>query len=51
MHCTIDENKKTPEQLRKDRTTVFQVGDKVRISLHKRSFEKGATANWSEENF
>ena len=42
---------KTPEQLRKDRTTVFQVGDKVRISLHKRLFEKGATANWSEEIF
>ena len=42
---------KTPEQLRKDRTAVFQVGDKVRISLHKRLFEKGATANWSEEIF
>ena len=27
----------------------FVVGDKVRISVHKRLFEKGATANWSEE--
>ena len=27
----------------------FVVGDKVRISVHKRMFEKGATANWSEE--
>lgn len=29
----------------------FIVGDKVRISIHKRMFEKGATANWSEEVF
>ena len=29
----------------------LRVGDKVRISLHKRHFEKGATANWSEEIF
>ena len=29
----------------------FVVGDKVRISVHKRMFEKGATANWSEEVF
>lgn len=43
--------RKTPEQRRKDRTAVFQIGDKVRISLHKRLFEKGATANWSEEIF
>ena len=28
---------------------VFNIGDKVRISLHKGLFEKGATANWSEE--
>ena len=27
----------------------FVVGDKVRISDHIRLFEKGATANWSEE--
>ena len=29
----------------------FVAGDKVRISVHKRMFEKGATANWSEEVF
>ena len=29
----------------------LKVGDKVRISVHKRNFEKGATANWSEEIF
>ena len=29
----------------------LRVGDRVRISLHKRNFEKGATANWSEEIF
>ena len=29
----------------------FYIGDKVRISLHKGRFEKGATANWSEEIF
>ena len=35
-----------------DSTTVrFVAGDKVRISVHKRMFEKGATANWSEEVF
>ena len=42
---------KTPEQIRKERTPVFQVGDKVRISLNKRLFEKEASANWSEEIF
>ena len=29
----------------------FDIGDKVRISLHKGKFEKGANANWSEEIF
>ena len=29
----------------------LKTGDKVRISVHKRNFEKGATANWSEEIF
>lgn len=29
----------------------LKIGDKVRISIHKRLFEKGATANWSEEIF
>ena len=30
---------------------MFNVGDRVRISVHKNLFEKGATANWSEEIF
>ena len=29
----------------------LHIGDRVRISIHKRLFEKGATANWSEEIF
>ena len=29
----------------------LRIGDKVRISVHKKLFEKGATANWSEEIF
>ena len=29
----------------------LKIGDKVRISVHKTLFEKGATANWSEEIF
>ena len=30
---------------------TLHIGDRVRISIHKRLFEKGATANWSEEIF
>ena len=30
---------------------TFQVGDKVRISVSKKLFEKGSTSNWSEEIF
>ena len=30
---------------------TFALGDKVRISVHKSLFTKGATANWSEEIF
>ena len=30
---------------------VFTVGDRVRISVKKKLFDKGATANWSEEIF
>ena len=30
---------------------LYRIGDKVRISLHKRTFEKEATAVWSEEIF
>ena len=29
----------------------FHIGDKVRISVSKRLFEKGSTSNWSEEIF
>ena len=29
----------------------FEIGDKVRISKKKRTFEKGYTPNWSEELF
>ena len=32
-------------------THPLHIGDRVRISIHKRLFEKGATANWSEEIF
>jgi len=30
---------------------AFHIGDNVRISVHKRLFEKGSTSNWSEEIF
>ena len=36
---------------REDTQPTLNIGDKVRISIHKRLFEKGATANWSEEIF
>lgn len=38
---------KTDEQIK----PMFNVGDNVRISVHKGRFEKGANANWSEEIF
>ena len=38
-------------KLAPSKNPLLEVGDKVRISLHKRHFEKGATANWSEEIF
>ena len=44
-------NRKSLKQLRKERTPAFDIGDKVRISVNKRLFEKGSTANWSEEIF
>ena len=31
--------------------SLLKIGDKVRISIQKKLFEKGATANWSEEIF
>ena len=39
-----------PKQ-KEDTRPTLNIGDKVRISIHKRLFEKGATANWSEEIF
>ena len=44
-------NRKSLKQLQKERTPAFHVGDKVRISVNKRLFEKGSTINWSEEIF
>ena len=38
-------------KIKASKKPLLEVGDKVRISLHKRHFEKGATANWSEEIF
>ena len=32
-------------------THPLHIGDRVRISIHKILFEKGPTANWSEEIF
>ena len=43
-------NQLYPKQIA-DMRPVLNVGDKVRISIHKRLFEKGASANWSEEIF
>ena len=40
-----------PVKTKIDRKKLLEIGDKVRISLHKRHFEKGTTANWSEEVF
>ena len=33
------------------RLPTFNIGDKVRFNLRKRTFEKDSTANWSEEIF
>ena len=41
----------SPNKLKLSGKPLLEVGDKVRITLHKRHFEKGATANWSEEIF
>ena len=45
------EKPKSLKQLQKERTPAFHVGQKVRISVNKRLFEKGSTSNWSEEIF
>ena len=37
--------------VRKSTSTKFQVGDKVRITRKKGTFEKGFTPNWTEELF
>ena len=34
---------------KKDLIPKFEIGDRVRISLHKRMFEKDSTAHFSEE--
>ena len=44
-------NQKSLKQVQKERTPSFHIGDKVRISVNKRLFEKGSTSNWSEEIF
>ncbi len=38
-------------QDRQHKEPPLDIGEKVRISLHKKIFEKGATPNWSEEIF
>ena len=40
-----------PKKNQREETSILHIGDRVRISIHKRLFEKGATANWSEEIF
>ena len=46
VYDSLYKKKKKPLQ-----TPTFHIGDKVRISVHKRLFEKGSTSNWSEEIF
>ena len=41
----------SPKRYTNEKITPLNIGDKVRISIHKTLFEKGATANWSEEIF
>ena len=38
-------------KVKRSKKPLLEVGDKVRISLQKQHFEKGATANWTEEVF
>ena len=38
-------------KIKQSKKSPLKIGDRVRISLHKRLFEKGSTANWSEEIF
>ena len=55
----IDASKKSNENIvRKNynfkitnKKQKFSIGDKVRVSLSKNTFEKGYTSNWSEEIF
>ena len=46
---TEEESLKNPNVQK--RMPKYEVGQKVRISLHKRLFEKSSTAKWSEEVF
>ena len=41
----------SPKRYTYEKIKPLNIGDKVRISIHKTLFEKGATANWSEEIF
>ena len=53
----IDASKKSNENIVKkifdfeitDKKPKFSIGDKVRVSLLKNTFEKGYTSNWSEQ--
>ena len=47
----FDKQYSNPSRMKSSVKPELHVGEKVRISLHKRHFEKGATANWSEEIF
>ena len=50
-YAKVFEKQYSQSKLNSSKKSLLEVGDKVRISLHKRHFEKGATANWSEEIF
>ena len=43
-------NSKNP-RVREKQTPKFKIGDKVRITKKKKTFEKGYTTNWTEEIF
>ena len=50
-YAKVFEKQYSQSKLNSSKKSLLEVGDKVRISLHKRHFEKGATSNWSEEIF
>ena len=43
-------NSRTP-RVREKQTPKFKIGDKLRITKKKKTFEKGYTSNWTEEIF